>query len=53
MVSQPTERFYKWFSEEYEGEEDSLKNIHYGVFGLVLVTSDHETNGIMHHSNGP
>ncbi|KAI5387220.1 hypothetical protein KIW84_073385 [Lathyrus oleraceus] len=35
MVSQPTERFYKWFSEEYEGEEDSLKNIHYGVFGLV------------------
>ncbi|XP_058755365.1 NADPH--cytochrome P450 reductase [Vicia villosa] len=27
-------RFYKWFTEEYEGEEDSFKNLSYGVFGL-------------------
>lgn len=26
-------RFYKWF-EEFEGEEDSFKNLQYGVFGL-------------------
>ena len=27
-------RFYKWFTEEYEGGEDSFKNLQYGVFGL-------------------
>ncbi|XP_045814862.1 NADPH--cytochrome P450 reductase isoform X2 [Trifolium pratense] len=27
-------RFYKWFTEEHEGGEDSFKNLQYGVFGL-------------------
>ncbi|CAJ2649770.1 unnamed protein product [Trifolium pratense] len=27
-------RFYKWFTEEHEGGEDSFKNFQYGVFGL-------------------